>query len=86
MRGYGCTACRPTWSFKLPHRYGNLTGGPRSHWPRGTASAARQTGGRSHLGGQPLSRWCILILQFSSRRALPVTAPMYVPAMEHLSR
>lgn len=31
------------------------------HWPHGTAAAARQAGGRSHLDGPPVSRWCALI-------------------------
>jgi hypothetical protein len=40
------------------------------HWLRGTAPAARPggaPGARSHLAGQPVSRWCALILQFGSR-------------------
>ena len=53
--------------IELPTPVRRLTPTSWFHWLRGTAPAARGAGGRSHPNGQPVSRWCALILQFGSR-------------------
>ena len=51
--------------IELPTPVRRLTPTSWFHWLRGTAPAARRAGGRSHPDGQPVSRWCALILQFT---------------------